>query len=146
MSKITPFLWFDKQAKEAADYYVSIFKNSKIIHSNPMFTSFVVDGQEVMALNGGPTYKLTEAFSFFVNCEDQAEVDEYWNKLIADGGSEGQCGWCKDKFGLSWQIIPKQLMELMGDPDPIKSGKVNAAMMKMHKIIVADLQAAHDAV
>lgn len=144
MNKVTPFLWFDLgKAEEAAKYYVSIFKNSKIIDSNPMMTSFSIEGQEIIALNGGPMYKFTEAFSLFVSCEGQEEVDLYWNKLIEDGGEEGSCGWCKDKYGLSWQIIPKQLGELLGDPDPIKSKKVMDAMLKMKKLIVSDLQSVH---
>lgn len=151
MSKITPFLWFDTQAEEAMNYYVSIFKNSKILgvqrqgHDGPVFSvSFELDGQEFIGLNAGPQFKFNEAISFFVNCEDQAEVDYYWNKLIADGGEKSMCGWCKDKFGLWWQIIPKQLGELMGDPDPEKSQRVMQAMLKMQKIIVADLQKAYD--
>lgn len=111
-----------------------------------MFVTFEVAGQTLMALNGGPVFKFNEAISLFVTCTDQAEVDQYWDKMIAGGGEAGQCGWLKDKYGLSWQIIPQQLGELMGDPDPVKAGRVNAAMMKMSKIIVADLQAAHDQV
>lgn len=145
-NKVTPFLWFDLgKAEEAANYYITIFKNSKIIDSNPMMTSFSIDGLEFIALNGGPEYKFNEAFSLFVNCEDQQEVDLYWSKLINDGGKEGNCGWCKDKYGLSWQIIPKQLGELLGDPDQEKSKKVMDAMLKMNKIIVSDLQSAHSA-
>ena len=145
MQKITPFLWFDKEAEEAANFYVSIFNNSKITHVTPgpggiaMWVSFELDGQEFMALNGGPQYKFTEAVSFFVNCENQEEVDYYWEKLSAHPESE-QCGWLKDKFGLSWQIIPKQLSELMQKD---KSGKVMKAMLQMKKIIVADLQKAY---
>lgn len=138
MNKVTPFLWFDNNAKEAAEYYVSVFKNSKINDENPMITSFELDGQNFIALNGGPEYKFTEAVSFFVNCENQEEVDYYWEKLSADPSSE-KCGWCKDKFGLSWQIIPKQLGELMGKD---KSGKVMQAMLKMKKLVVADLEKA----
>ena len=109
-----------------------------------MSATFVLDGQTVMALNGGPIYKLNEAFSFYVDCEDQAEVDHFWNALTADGGEESMCGWLKDKYGLSWQIVPKQLGELMNDPDPEKSRRVMDAMLNMQKIIVADLQKAHD--
>ena len=143
MKRITPFLWFESQAEEAMNYYVSIFKNSKVIVTSPQMVQFELDGQEFIGLNAGPQFKFNEAVSFFVNCENQAEVDYYWNKLIADGGEESMCGWCKDKFGLWWQIIPKQLGELMGDPDPAKSQRVMHAMLKMQKIIVADLQQAH---
>lgn len=143
MQRITPFLWFNDNAKEAAEFYVSVFKNSKINDSNPMMTSFVLDGQNFIALNGGPQYKFTEAISMFVNCENQDEVDYYWEKLSAHKENE-QCGWCKDKYGLSWQIVPKQLGELMGDPDPIKSKRVMDAMLAMKKIIISDLQMAHD--
>ncbi|WKZ46292.1 MAG: VOC family protein [Anaerolineales bacterium] len=143
MKKITPFLWFESQAEEAMNYYVSIFKNSKVLSSNPQSVNFILDGQEFIGLNAGPQFKFNEAISFLVNCEDQDEVDYYWNKLIADGGEESMCGWLKDKYGLSWQIIPKQLGELMGDPDPEKAQRVVQAMLKMKKIIVADLQKAH---
>jgi predicted 3-demethylubiquinone-9 3-methyltransferase (glyoxalase superfamily) len=149
MKKITPFLWFDTQAEEAMNFYVSLFKNSKVggVSRGPdgrAFTvSFELDGQEFLGLNAGPEYKFSEAISMYVNCEDQAEVDYFWNKLIADGGEESQCGWLKDKFGLSWQIVPKQLGELLGDPNPEKSQRVMQAMLKMQKIIVADLEKAH---
>ena len=148
MKKITPFLWFDTQAEEAMNFYVSLFKNSKALGvsrgpDGKAFTvSFELDGQEFMGLNAGPMYKFTEAVSMYVNCEDQAEVDYFWSELSAVPESE-QCGWCKDKFVLSWQIIPKQLGELMGDPDPDKSQRVMQAMLKMQKIVVADLQKAH---
>lgn len=150
MKKITPFLWFDTQAEEAMNFYVSLFKNSKVndVSRGPdgkAFTvSFELDGQEFMGLNAGPQFKFNEAVSFYVNCEDQAEVDYFWNALTAGGGEESMCGWLKDKYGLSWQIIPKQLNELMGDPDPQRSGRVMQAMLKMQKIIVADLQKAYD--
>jgi len=150
MKKITPFLWFDTQAEDAMNFYVSLFKNSKVngVSRGPdgkAFTvSFELDGQEFMGLNAGPEFKFNEAVSMYVNCKDQAEVDYYWNALIADGGEESMCGWLKDKFGLSWQIVPKQLGELMGDPNPEKSGRVTQAMLKMQKIIVADLQKAYD--
>ena len=150
MKKISPFLWFDTQAEEAMNYYVSIFKNSKVISvqrqgpDGPVFSvTFELDGQEFMGLNAGPRFKFNESISFFVNCENQQEVDEYWSKLIADGGEESMCGWCKDKFGLWWQIIPRQLGELMGDPDAEKSQRVMQAMLQMQKIIVADLEKAH---
>ncbi|MEW6027846.1 MAG: VOC family protein [Chloroflexota bacterium] len=149
MNKITPFLWFDTQAEEAMNFYVSIFKNSKVggVSRGPdgraFSVSFQLDGQEFMGLNAGPQYRFSEAVSFFVNCEDQAEVDDLWSELIADGGEESRCGWLKDKYGLSWQIIPRQLGELMGDPDPEKSRRVMEAMLKMNKIVIADLQKAH---
>ena len=150
MKKITPFLWFDTQAEEAMNFYVSVFKNAEAgeISRGPdgkAFTvNFQLEAQDFMALNAGPEFKFNEAVSMFVNCEDQAEVDYFWNKLTADGGEESQCGWLKDKYGLSWQIIPKQLGELMGDPDPVKAKRVINAMLKMKKIVVADLQKAHD--
>lgn len=144
MKRITPFLWFESRAEEAMNYYVSIFKNSKVISSSPYSVQFELDGQEFMGLNAGPEFKFNEAVSFYIHCEDQKEVDYYWNKLIADGGEEGRCGWCKDKFGLSWQVVPKQLGELMGDPDQAKAKRVVDAMLKMNKMIVADLQKAYN--
>ncbi|HVN15795.1 MAG TPA: VOC family protein [Anaerolineales bacterium] len=150
MKKVTPFLWFDTQAEEAMNFYVSVFKNSKVLNvsrgpDGKAFTvSFELEGQEFIALNAGPQFKFNEAVSFYVDCKDQAEVDYFWNKLTADGGEESMCGWLKDKYGLSWQIVPKQLGELMGDPDPVKSKRVMDAMLKMQKIIVADLQKAYN--
>lgn len=144
MNRITPFLWFDTQAEEAMNYYVSIFKNSKVLSSNPQMVNFILDGQEFIGLNAGPQHKFNEAVSFFVQCENQTEVDYYWNKLITDGGEEGPCGWCKDKFGLWWQVIPNQLGELMGDPNPEKAQRVVQAMLKMQKIVVADLEKAYN--
>jgi len=144
MKKITPFLWFDTQAEEAMNFYVSVFKNSKVLGVSPSSVNFELEGQEFIGFNAGPEFKFNESISMFVNCENQAEVDYFWNKLIADGGEESQCGWLKDKFGLSWQIVPKQLGELMGDSDPEKSQLVMQAMLKMHKIVVADLQRAYD--
>ena len=153
--KITPFLWFDANAEEATNFYTSIFKNSEIIsvsrygEGSPgqpgkvMTTTFILDGQIFMALNGGPHFKFNEAISFFVNCETQAEVDEMWEKLT-DGGEESQCGWLKDKFGVSWQIVPTALGELMGDPNPEKSRRVMEAMLQMHKIDVEKLKQAHE--
>ncbi len=152
MKKITPFLWFDTQAEEAMNFYVSLFKNSKVnnVSRGPdgkAFTlSFVLDGQEFMGMNAGPQFKFNEAVSMSVNCEDQTEVDYFWNALTANGGEESMCSWCKDKYGLWWQIVPKQLGELMGDPDPEKSQRVMQAMLKMKKIIVADLKNAYDGV
>ena len=150
MKKITPFLWFDTQAEEAMNFYVSLFKNSKVnnVSRGPdgrAFTvSFELDGQEFIGLNAGPQFKFNEAVSMFVNCEDQIEVDYFWNALTANGGEESMCGWLKDRFGLSWQIVPKRLGQLMGDPDPVKAGRVMEAMLKMKKIVVADLQMAYD--
>ncbi len=150
MKKVTPFLWFDSQAEEAMNFYASLFKNSKVnsISRGPdgraFNVSFELDGQEFIGLNAGPQFKFNEAVSMFVNCEDQTEVDYFWKALTADGGEESMCSWCRDKFGLWWQIVPKQLGELMGDPDPVKSKRVMDAMLKMKKIIVADLQKAYD--
>ena len=150
MKKITPFLWFDTQAEEAMNFYVSVFKNSKVggVSRGPdgkaFSVTFELDGQEFMGLNAGPQFKFNESVSFFVNCEDQAEVDYFWDKLTTDGGEESMCGWLKDKYGLSWQIIPKQLGELMGDPDPVKSQRVMQAMLTMRKIVVVDLEAAYN--
>ena len=148
MQKVTPFLWFDHQAEEAANYYVSVFKNSKVTSVNRaggrvMTVNFELDGQPFIALNGGPHFKFTEATSFFVNCDSQQEVDALWETL-SEGGEKSQCGWLKDKYGLSWQIIPNTLTKLMGDPDPVKARAVLDAMLKMKKIVVADLQQAYD--
>ena len=148
MQKITTFLWFDSQAEEAAKHYVSIFKNGKILNvyranGSVLTVTFELEGQQFIALNGGPLFKFTEAISLFVDCDGQAEVDELWDKLCA-GGEPSRCGWLKDKYGLSWQIIPKTLMRLMGDPDAAKSQAVMQAMMKMNKIVIADLQKAYD--
>ena len=149
MQKITPFLWFDGKAEEAMKFYVSIFKNSKIVSTMPgpdgkvITGTFQLEGQQFMALNGGPQFKFTEAMSLFVNCETQAEVDDLWNKLIA-GGAESQCGWLKDKFGLSWQIIPSALGRLLGDKDRAKAGRAMQAMLQMKKIDIAKLQQAFD--
>lgn len=147
MPKITPFLWFDNQAEEAMKYYVSIFKNSRVLsvnHANGkvLTATFELEGQEFIALNAGPQFKFTEAISFFVNCETQEEVDELWEKL-SEGGEKQRCGWLKDRFGLSWQIIPSALSKLMNDPDPHKSKAVFQAMLKMNKIVIEDLKRAH---
>lgn len=149
MHKIRPFLWFNDQAEEAMNYYVSIFPNSKALKvwragDKVMGASFVLDGQRFDALNGGPQFKFTEAVSIYVDCATQEEVDNYWNKLTSDGGSEGRCGWLKDKYGLSWQIIPKALGVLMGDKDPAKANRVAQAMLKMNKIIIKELEAAYE--
>jgi predicted 3-demethylubiquinone-9 3-methyltransferase (glyoxalase superfamily) len=154
MQKITPFLWFDGKAEEAIKLYTSVFKNSKIINitywadgspfpkGQVMNGTFELDGQKFYAFDAGPQFKFTEAISFYVNCETQEEIDHFWNKLTADGGQESMCGWLKDKFGVSWQIVPPVLGQLLGDKDPAKSGRVMQAMMKMKKIIIADLQEA----
>jgi predicted 3-demethylubiquinone-9 3-methyltransferase (glyoxalase superfamily) len=154
--KITTFLWFDNNAEEAANFYVSIFKNSKILNTSRygdagpgpkgsvMTCTFQLEGQEFIALNGGPHFKFTEAISLFVDCETQEEVDTLWNKLTANGGAPSQCGWLKDKFGLSWQIIPSALMEMMSDRDPAKSRRVMEAMMQMSKIELQKLKQAYD--
>lgn len=154
MQKITPFLWFDGKAEEAANFYVSIFKNSKIgtvaryADAGPgpkgsvMIVEFQLDGQKFTALNGGPQYTFTPAISFFVGCETQAEVDELWDKLSA-GGNEVQCGWLRDKYGISWQIIPNALMELMRDKDPVKTQRVFKAMLQMTKIDIEGLRRAY---
>ena len=128
--EIYPCLWFDGQAQEAARFYCSIFKNSKIISDNQMVVMFELDRKRFMGLNGGPYYKFTEAVSFVVDCETQEEIDHYWTKLTADGGEEGRCGWLKDKFGVSWQIVPTVLSKLMSNPD--KAQKVMEAFMKMN--------------
>lgn len=158
MQKITPFLWFNDQAEEAANYYVAIFKNSRIVsidryqtesaevsgrpNGSVMTVTFKLDGQTFTALNGGPIFKFSEAVSFVVNCKTQAEVDEMWNKLTA-GGEEIQCGWLKDKFGVSWQIVPTILDTLLRDPDPAKAARVWQAMLTMKKIDIATLQRAY---
>jgi len=150
MQKITTFLWFDGRADEAMKFYVSIFKNSKIVSTMPgpdgkvLTGTFQLEGQQFMALNGGPQFKFTEAISLFVNCETQAEVDELWNKLTAGGGAESQCGWLKDKFGLSWQIIPTVLGRLFGDTDRVKANRAIQAMLQMKKLDIAKLQQAFD--
>jgi predicted 3-demethylubiquinone-9 3-methyltransferase (glyoxalase superfamily) len=143
MQKITPFLWFDKQAEEAAYFYISLFNNSKITSVSPMMVTFELEGQPFMALNGGSAFKFTEAISLFVNCGTQQEVNDLWDKLSA-GGSTSKCGWLKDKYGLSWQIIPKVLGELIGDSNPEKSGRVMQAMLQMTKIDIEGLQRAYD--
>ncbi len=151
MKKITPFLWFDTQAEEAMNFYVSIFKNSKvgsIQRAGPdgpvTGVTFQLEGQDFMALNAGPHFKFNESISFFVDCKTQEEVDELWGKLTADGGEESRCGWLKDKYGLSWQIIPSILSELMNDKDAAKAKRVVDAMLQMIKIDIKALQQAYD--
>ena len=155
MQKIVPFLWFDGKAEEAMNFYVSIFKNSKVVtvtrygEAGPgkkgtvMSATFQLAGQDFYALNGGPQFKFTPAISLFVNCETQKEVDELWEKLSA-GGRKDQCGWLQDKYGLSWQIVPTILGKLLADKDPAKANRVMQAMLKMTKIDIKDLQQAYD--
>ena len=138
---ITPFLWFDGNLEEAVTFYSSVFK-THVISQNPMSAEFEIEGQRFMGLNGGPNFKFNEAVSFFISVETQDEVDYYWNALTANGGAEGQCGWLKDKFGVSWQVIPKTLGRLLGDPDRERAQRVVQAMLKMQKIIIADLEKA----
>jgi predicted 3-demethylubiquinone-9 3-methyltransferase (glyoxalase superfamily) len=154
MQKISPFLWFDTQAEDAANFYCSIFKNSKILKiarypegspgpaGSVMVVNFQVEGQDFMALNAGPLFKFTEAISFVINCQTQEEVDYFWNKLTANGGQESQCGWLKDKYGLSWQVTPTVLGELLADKDPKKAQRVMRAMLQMKKIDIAALKRA----
>jgi predicted 3-demethylubiquinone-9 3-methyltransferase (glyoxalase superfamily) len=147
MPTITPFLWFDTQAEEAMNFYASIFKRSKVISVNRaqgkvMSVEFELDGQKFMGLNGGPHFKFTEAVSFFVACETQQEIDELWSKLIADGGAPSRCGWLKDKFGLSWQIIPSSLGRMLSDEDGTKSKRTVDAMLQMDKLDLERLRKA----
>ncbi len=141
---VSTFLWFESNADDAAELYCSIFPGAKITQSSKMSTSFQIDDQRFVAFNGGPHYKLTPAVSVFISCNTQDEVDTLWDRFLSTGGEESRCGWLTDKFGLSWQIIPRQLFELMNDPDPAKSGRVVQAMMKMKKIDIAGLQRAYD--
>ena len=155
MQKITPFLWFDHNAEEAAKFYVSIFKNSRIVSTtrypqgspgpagSVMIVNFQLEGQDFIALNGGPVFKFNEAISFSVDCQTQDEVDALWEKLSA-GGSKGRCAWLKDKYGVSWQIVPRTLVELLKDKDPQKSKRVMQAMLQMDKIDIAKLKQAYE--
>jgi predicted 3-demethylubiquinone-9 3-methyltransferase (glyoxalase superfamily) len=154
MQKITPFLWFDDKAEEAMNFYTSVFKNSKIVSvtryggAGPgskgtiMTAAFQLEGQDFVALNGGPLFKFTEAISFVVECETQEEVDEFWEKL-SGGGQPGRCGWLKDKYGLSWQIVPNVLGEMLNDSDPAKSERVMNAMLQMDKLDIKTLEQAY---
>lgn len=156
MQKITPFLWFDNHAEEAVNFYASVFRDAKINSISrysegmpmPAGTALTIDfelfGQRFTALNAGPMYKFTEAISFVVHCKDQEEVDYYWDKLTTDGGMEQPCSWLKDKYGLSWQIVPDALIKLMSDKDAAKAQRVTMAMMQMKKIIIADLETAYN--
>jgi predicted 3-demethylubiquinone-9 3-methyltransferase (glyoxalase superfamily) len=155
MPRITPNLWFDTEGKEAAEFYVSVFPNSKItnvthytdVGPRPagmvLTVDFVLDGQEYTAINGGPEFTFDEAVSLLINCADQKEVDYYWSKL-SEGGQEGQCGWLKDKFGFSWQVCPVGMLELLNDPDPARANRAMSAMMGMKKLDIAALYAAAD--
>ncbi|MFZ6757383.1 VOC family protein [Undibacterium sp. Ji50W] len=154
MQKITPFLWFDQQAEEAAHFYTSIFKDSKVLSiarygdgapmpkGTVMTAKFILEGQEFVALNGGPHFTFNPAISFVVNCDSQQEVDYYWEKLM-DGGTESQCAWLTDRFGVSWQIVPQALITYLNDPDPVKAQRVMMAMMQMIKIDIATLDRAY---
>jgi predicted 3-demethylubiquinone-9 3-methyltransferase (glyoxalase superfamily) len=155
MQKITPFLWFDNQAEEAANFYVSIFKDSKILsiarygeagpgpEGGVLTVEFQLNGQKFVALNAGPRFKFTEAISFVIDCETQKEVDEYWEKLVG-GGEESMCGWLKDKYGLSWQVVPTELSRLLQDKDPVKAKRVMEAMLQMRKIDIQTLKQAYE--
>ena len=149
MPSITPFLWFDTQAEEAMNFYAGVFKRSKVLSVNRaqgkvMSVEFELEGQKFMALNAGPMYKFTEAVSFFVACETQLEIDNLWDKLTAEGGSPSRCGWLKDKFGLSWQIIPTALGRMLNDADPARAGRVMNAMLQMNKLDIGQLERAYD--
>ncbi|HWH34167.1 MAG TPA: VOC family protein [Acidimicrobiales bacterium] len=158
MSRITPNLWFDTEGQEAAEFYVSVFPNSQIDaithygETGPreagmvMTVEFTLDGQPFTAINGGPEFRFTEAISLLVNCADQEEVDYYWAKLTEGGGEEGPCGWCKDRFGLSWQVCPVGMVEMLNDPDRARAERAMAAMLQMHKLDLAALQSAADGV
>ena len=156
MDKITPFLWYDGQAEEAAAFYVSVFKNSRILNvtrygdaaqgpkGTAMTVVFELDGRRFIGLNGGPLYTFTEAVSFAIDCQSQEEVDHFWTHLTSGGGQEGRCGWLKDRFGLSWQVVPTALGKLLSDPDPARAGRAMQAMLTMTKIDIAGLERAAD--
>lgn len=155
MPSITPCLWFDNNLEQAVDFYASIFPGTRLLNTAPyteggmgepgtvMTGDFEILGQRFTAINGGPVFPFTEAVSFVIDCEDQAEVDHYWDRLTADGGAESQCGWLKDKFGLSWQVVPKAIYETVAGKDPEGSKRATQAMLKMKKLIVADLEKAY---
>jgi len=156
MTTITPCLWFDTQAQEAANFYITIFPDSRITgithygEAGPrpadmvLTVEFELDGNPFTALNGGPEFSFSHAVSFQIDCADQAEVDRYWQALTADGGQEDMCGWLKDRYGLSWQVVPRRLVELLADPDPARAQRAMAAMMPMRKIVIAEIEAAAD--
>jgi len=141
---ISPCLWCNNNALEKAEYYCSIFPNSKVLSQHPVMVAFELNGVKFQALNGGVDFAYNESISWVINCENQAEVDHYWDRFIQDGGKAQDCAWCEDKYGMRWQVVPKQLSELMMDADREKAGKVMQAMMNMQKIIVADLEAAYN--
>ncbi len=143
MQKISPFLWFNNNAEEALHFYASVFKNARIISQPPQSMVLLLEGQELILFNGGPHHQFTPAISLFIRCENQAEIDDLWEKLLADGGIPSRCGWLQDKFGLSWQLVPPQLVELLNDKDPIKAKRVLDAMFLMDKLDIATLQKAH---
>jgi predicted 3-demethylubiquinone-9 3-methyltransferase (glyoxalase superfamily) len=143
MQKITPFLWFNNNAAEALHYYTRVFKNSRIISQPPQAMMLELEGQELILFNGGPHYQFTPAISLFIRCENQSEIDELWEKLLADGGKPNRCGWLQDKYGLSWQLVPPQLFTYLQDKDPIKAKRVMDAMLQMDKLDIATLQKAH---
>lgn len=154
MKKVTPFLWFDKNLKEITDFYISVFPDAKLSSRGELsdtpsgqveMATLTIFDQDLNMMTAGPMFKFTEAISFLVSCDDQKETDYYWQKLTADGGEESECGWLKDKYGLSWQIVPKRLQELLGDPDPLKAKRVMEAMLQMKKIVIADLEKAYSA-
>jgi predicted 3-demethylubiquinone-9 3-methyltransferase (glyoxalase superfamily) len=156
MPAISPMLWFETQAEEAAKFYTTLFKNSKIRQivrygdagpgpkGSVMVVDFEIDGQPFTGLNGGPNFKFTEAVSFVIHCQTQAEIDEYWTKLTSDGGKESQCGWLKDKYGLSWQVVSDAVIKMLSDPDPKRVNRVMEAVFKMKKIDIATAQKAYD--
>jgi predicted 3-demethylubiquinone-9 3-methyltransferase (glyoxalase superfamily) len=156
MTTITPCLWFDTQAQEAANFYITVFPDSRITgithygEAGPrpadmvLTVEFELDGNPFTALNGGPEFSFSHAVSFQIDCADQAEVDRYWQALTADGGQEDMCGWLKDRYGLSWQVVPRRLVELLADPDPARAQRAMAAMMPMRKIVIAEIEAAAD--
>jgi predicted 3-demethylubiquinone-9 3-methyltransferase (glyoxalase superfamily) len=143
MTSITPFLWLDNNVPAAVTFYTSVFPNAKVETVSDFMATFELEGQRFHALNGGPKFRFNESVSFFISVETQQEVDYYWNRLTADGGKESQCGWLKDKFGLSWQVVPAVLMRYLGDPDRKKADRAMQAMLKMGKIIIADLDTAY---
>lgn len=143
MTTITPFLWFNGNLADALRLYTAVFKDARIVSQNPMTAEFELAGQRFIGLNGGPKYTFNEAVSFLISVKTQEEVDHYWKALTVDGGAESMCGWLRDRFGVSWQIIPRALPRLMGDADPARAARVAQAMMQMRRIVVADLEKAH---
>ncbi len=145
MQKITPFFWLESRAEEAAQFYASVFPHAEILSSSAQSATVRLEGQEIHLFNGGPHFKLSPAFSMFVNCETQTEIDDLWEKLTADGGSPSRCGWLTDKYGLSWQLVPPVLRAYLGDPDPVKAKRVMDAMLGMGKLDIAGLESAYNA-